>query len=877
MTPLKKLLTGSTGLSMWGVAPRMPQVVGAAILGAVGITAGAFVTYAVGYIAVTLVTSWAVKALYPKPSMDTSNSQGILANTREPDAPHNYVYGTVRKGGTVTYMESTGSNNKYLHIILTLAGHEVNAIGDIYINDQIATLDGNGYVTSQSWNSKIRIRKHTGNETVPDDLLRVESAQITNNFVGVGIAYLYIRLEYDQDVFPNGIPLFTAIVQGKKVYDPRTSTTAFSSNAALCIRDYITDVRGLGDSAVNDTTFSASANVCDENITLAAGGTEKRYTMNGVINASQTPGDILQQMMSSCAGTVFWGQGEWQLKAGYYTSPVKTFTLDDLRGPIQLQTRQSMGSIYNSVIGTFNDAAQGYITVDYPKLKSSTFLTEDNGVDSPIDLNLPFTTSASAAQRIAKLTLFRGREQITFSAEFGLAGFQVQVGDIVAFTNEKYGWSAKEFEVVGWRFYPNQDAGDLRVNLDLRETSSDAFSWSAEESAIIANNTNLPSPYYVSPVGLSVSDELVVYHEKLTNLVSLVTTSSEPEMIDYVQVEFKKSSEGSWRDGGYGELGLFQINDIEDGLYDFRVRSINAFGVKGEFTTRSNYRVEGLSEPPQDVTGLVAEVNGDTINLSWTPVTDLDLSYYLIRHSSATNGATWAASINYVDKVARPSTEASVPAKAGTYLIKAVDKTGVQSTNATSIVVPAGVITSRATVVTVTENAAFTGTKSDVVLQDSEIRLGAILNFDSLSGNIDSLSGQWDALGVSYTNTFGTYYFANIISRASAQQGFVTVDMVTRRFDTTSGLWDNLAGNIDLLPGNWDSFTGSADFNDTNVVAYVSTTNDDPAGSPTWSGWTKIRAANIYGRGLRFKVELSSDAAGVSPAISALSATGNYA
>ena len=362
MTPLKKLLLGTTSLSIWNVAPRDPIMIGNAILGAFAIeTTSIAVIYAVGYLATTAVTSWALKALYPKPSAASMSSQGLLANAKDAAAAHEYVYGTVRKGGVITYLESTGPSNKFLHIILTLAGHEVNAIGDIYIDDQVATLDGSGFVTSQSWASKIRIVKYTGSQTTAPALLLAESAKINSTFVGNGIAYLYIRLEYDQDVFPSGIPLFTAIVQGKKVYDTRTSTTAFSANAALCIRDYITDARGLGDTSVNDTTFSASANVCDENVTLAVGGTEKRYTMNGVISADQTPGDILQQMMTCCAGTTFWGQGEWQLKVGYYTPPVKTLTLDDLRGPIQLQTRQSMGSIFNSVTGTFNDASQGYI------------------------------------------------------------------------------------------------------------------------------------------------------------------------------------------------------------------------------------------------------------------------------------------------------------------------------------------------------------------------------------------------------------------------------------------------------------------------------------------------------------------------------------
>jgi hypothetical protein len=44
---------------------------------------------------------------------------------------------------------------------------------------------------------------------------------------------------------------------------------------------------------------------------------------------------------------------------------------------------------------------------------SSTFETEDGGEQTLLDLALPFTTSAATAQRLAKLTLFRGREQMT--------------------------------------------------------------------------------------------------------------------------------------------------------------------------------------------------------------------------------------------------------------------------------------------------------------------------------------------------------------------------------------------------------------------------------------------------------------------------------
>ena len=878
----------------WDFAPRDPVTIGTAILGS-SLTAATTITIAgtaiaagawvVGTLVTTALTSFALRKLGPKAAGGGAENKGTLLNARQAAASQEYVYGQVRKGGIITYMNTTGAENKYLHMVIAVAGHEVEEIGSVYVNDELISLDGSGYVSGTRWGGKIRILKHLGNQTSWTDNFANASTNLKNTlasecglpsaFVGAGIAYMYVRLEYDQDIFSGGMPTFTAIVKGKKIYDPRTATTAYSNNAALVIRDYITSSNGLNDAAVDDTYFSAAANDCDDAIPLAAGGTQARYTVDGVINADSTIGNALADMMEACNGALFFSGGVWKMKAGVYSASVKSFTLDDFRSGITMPTRLSRRDNFNRITGKFIDASSDWIETDFPAITSAAFLSEDNGVENTLDVGLNLVTNAARAQRLAKQKLFRSREQMTITAEFGLSALDVEVGDIIDLTVDRYGWSAKEFEVAAWKLIVS-DSGSLRVAMTLRETSEAAFAWDATETAIIANNTTLLDYTSVPALGLSVSDALRVYHEKLSNVVTLTSTSSQPALIDYVQVEFRKSSETNWRDGGYGDLGTFEISDIEDGTYDFRVRAVNGFGIKGAWTTRSSYQVEGLSQPPQDVTGFAAEVNGDTVNLSWTAVPDLDLSYYVIRHAKETSSAAWSGAVTYVEKVARPSTDVSVPAKAGTYLIKAVDKTGVQSVNATSVVVAADEVTSRATVVTITEDPTFAGAKTDVVVQDNELRLGSVTLLDGLSGNVDDLVGQWDALGVSYANTSGIYVFDNIIDRTVAEQGFITVDIKTRRFDTTGGLWDDLSGNIDVLAGYWDDLTGGADFGDTTVTAYVSTTNDDPAGSPTWSVWRKIRAANVYGRALRFKVELHSGAAGISPAISELSATGNY-
>jgi hypothetical protein len=262
------------------------------------------------------------------------------------------------------------------------------------------------------------------------------------------------------------------------------------------------------------------------------------------------------------------GGGKWQLKPGYYSTPTASFTLDDLRGPISGSPRANMRDSFNSVRGKFNDADQDWITVDYPEISSTVFLAEDNGFEQPLDLELPFTTSSPMAQRLAKITLYRARDAITFSADFGLSALSTQIGDTVSLTIDRYGWSGKTFEVTGWKFYANQDAGDLRVNLVLREISASSFDWDADETEIISNNTNLLKFNQVPNVGVNAVATTRVLNEKVTNFILVTVTASEFEQsqVDYVEVQFRQSDNGDYKTLGTGQLGGFEAVDLDNGF-----------------------------------------------------------------------------------------------------------------------------------------------------------------------------------------------------------------------------------------------------------------------------------------------------------------------
>ena len=211
----------------------------------------------------------------PKKQNFQAEARDRLHVVRSSIEPRRVIYGEAAVSGPLAYAESTGSNKEYLHLVIPLAGHEVEAIGDVYLNDErIGALDGSGNVTTGRFSGSVRVKKHLGTaaQTADADLVAESAGLWTTDHRLQGVAYLYIRLKYSAETFPNGIPNIQAVVRGKKLYDPRDAGTRWSDNWALIVRDYLTSDHGLGCDAseVDDTLVAAAANAADEWVTMAS-------------------------------------------------------------------------------------------------------------------------------------------------------------------------------------------------------------------------------------------------------------------------------------------------------------------------------------------------------------------------------------------------------------------------------------------------------------------------------------------------------------------------------------------------------------------------------------------------------------------------------
>lgn len=851
------LLSTATGLATGTFA--FGSIAGVTLFGSAALT----------HFLVTTAIGAAINALTPKPK--AAAETGYNVTTTSSVADHQIVYGRTKVAGVRVFDTTTGNSNEYLHRVLAITGHEIESFDEIYLNDELVTIDGSGNVTSPSrYNGYVRIKTHLGADNQPADAdLVSEVDSWTAQHTLSGISYVYVRYKFDRDVFPNGVPELTTVIKGKKVYDPRSGITAWSDNPALCIRDYLTNTTyGLGEDSENidDTLFSTAANVCEfYNYPTLTG--DARYALNGNFTTGASPYDLLSNLLSSMGGLLWYAQGKWRVKPAYYTAPSVVFDENDLRSSISINTRHSRRDNFNKVNGTWRGEESNWQQTDYPPVSNAAFVIADNGQEREIDLNLPFTSDVGMARRIANIFLERNRQQLTIRASFGMRAFQVQVGDIVKITNSRFGWFEKEFEVVSWTFGLVDD-NDLQVQMALREISASVFDDISDGVIYERDNTTLPSPFTVAGVGIAVEAIAQVSNQKVSNIAKITTTASSEIYIDYVEVEYKPTSETVWKAVGNGPVGVFEAVDLETGNYDFRVRAVNTFGVRGEWNTLSNQEVNAFIGDPSDVESVAFEVSGGTIFLTWPAIPDPDLSHYVIKHNSATTGATWGNSTTVIEKIPRPATQAALPARSGTYLIRAYDKEGNFSVNATTVVVLPTDLPALGTTDTQVEDPTFNGVSgsTNIVLVSSSIEIS--------DTSAASPTGEY-IFGGEVNGTGGPIgYIDTGSSRNARVTGFVTFE---RRYDNGTLLWDAIPQDWDTWPDTWDTWTNEdANFGDVGVTIYVSPTDDDPSGTPTWGEYVLANGGYVTGRAFRFKAVLASTNQYYTPAALTLSADVEY-
>jgi len=575
-----------------------------------------------------------------KSSGDTANRNlGIKRAITNPIAPRNIVYGKTRVGGTIvqrTLTAKSASTKNVLHQVIALAGHEINNITKIYIDagkgiKELDLSDTNDFVSATensttvfrcvdpefantdndeayTGGSLIKLAFEKGDQTTANGyaVAQMSSASAwSTDHKMLGIAYIYINCIYDTEKFTQ-IPSFSFEIEGKKVFDPVSSSTVYSTNPALIIRDYLMDsTYGFGatsteiNDAVTGAGFVKARSDCNDSVSITS-GTESRYTLNGQFTSTEEPQTVLETMLSACAGQLLYNNGVFSLFVGKERTASGTITDDKILEPIQIQTKFSGRELANGVKATYVRPSDEYIAAEITPYKDSTYLTQDTpsgkaqaDYENFLNLSFPYTQSSFTAQRLARIALDYQRQNQTLSVLVPLEFLSHQVGDIVNLDNDRLGYSGKDFEIVGMSF---EFVGEqyLALRLSLKEYSTTVFN----NITYVADPT-LPSPpdtgdnTVSSPTGLALA-EFTKDSQVRLHFIRASWTNNLDDKIVTTEVAYKKSTDSNFdaADVSYPSNSFsFYVEPAT--TYNVKVRHISNTGVSSAYTGTVNLTTSG--------------------------------------------------------------------------------------------------------------------------------------------------------------------------------------------------------------------------------------------------------------------------------------------
>lgn len=314
-------------------------------------------------------------------------------------------------------------------------------------------------------------------------------------------------------------------------------------------------------------------------------------------------------------------------------------------------------------------------------------------------------------------------------------------------------------------------------------------------------------------------------------------------------VRVREVGETSYREADliYRSAEKLVLENLEDGKrYDLMVfykrTGSGSASLSGSLMSaaaaQNNILFEGASARPDNVENFKMSVVGEIAIITWDRVRNIDFDHYEIRFSPELSGVEWGgAQVLYNDL---RDNRIMIPLRSGSYLIKAVDRSGYSSLAASVVSSNVGDVSGFNVVETITEDPAFAGDKDNCVVESGQLTLDVL------------------SLGV------GTYTFADVFDLGAVYTCRLTPHIVARGKNAGDTLdsWGALdtVSSLDglVLPGDWD------------VRFEYRTTEDDPSGTPVWSDWADLVIGDYKFRAIYSRVVLLSGSVNITPSISGL-------
>lgn len=468
------------------------------------------------------------------------------------------------------------------------------------------------------------------------------------NYVDVGgypkMAWLDMNFVVSNEL--NGNPTVSCFVKGRKVYDTRTGETKYSTNPAMCLRDFILSKRfGLGKwitrENIDEDSFKEVADYCDEIITYKGSSGEtiscKRYELNIVIDQRQSALDWISDILGNFCGFLVCSQDKLFLKIEKPENIVYKFNdsnSSDLSvAPLALDDTPNRYTVsFIDPLNNWNSVEA--IVEDFADQKNRGKIIEKS-------VSLEGTTSQNQALRLARF--YRDYNSICFktiSFKTGQQAMHLEPGDIIDFSFHNV-FQNEPFRIT--EIKENNDgtfeisARNYNKNIynDYLGATIQVYNYGTKNTSLIGNvpeikNATFSQDYYINSDGSIVSDltcnfdlPTYDYFHRVFIYYYGYSEGEKPEITDSIWTYFGSTTGSS-----------FTINNVKTNyIYGFKLVVENTSGRRSSGIITDEVFITGKDIPPSNVTNgnIWYDPNSTEIKLIWTAVKDKDLKCYEIK------------------------------------------------------------------------------------------------------------------------------------------------------------------------------------------------------------------------------------------------------
>ncbi|MBA3576176.1 MAG: fibronectin type III domain-containing protein [Sphingomonas sp.] len=587
----------------------------------IGVT---LVTAAIG-IGLSVGLNFLASALFapeqPKP-------EDVQTSVKNPTVSRQRHYGRVKTSGPWVFGESKAGQ---LHKVIALGTGELDAIEEIWVDDNIVTVNGAGNVTVSPYNGALRILTRMGLPT------ETHYSELTSAFPewdsahrGDGISSLYayqrgVSADKISKVFPNLTQtLYRVVARASKVFNPSTGTTVWSDNAAAVIRDFMTHADAMRLPVDMMTTTEATAgwlaayNVATENIARKAGGTEDRYRLWGSYRLDERPADVLSRMLQCCDGRIVpTPDGGVTLDVGAWEEPTVIIDEDAIVGFSEVSRGRDILTTANVIRATYLGVTHDYQATDADQWRDEDDVSLRGEIASDLSFNM--APSHGQARRLMKLAAYRANPSWVGTFQCNLKGLAAFGKRFVRVTYPLFGID-EVFEIGDFRFNIGEGGILTGVTIQVQSMPAEAYDWDAEAeegtepiSETVTTDDTIPLPLNFSFIfdRITVGSTLVPF--------GIILFDLPPSEGLKVEARYKLQSASEWNVVPVGDDATeAQTPALSDGaIYEAQVRHVTITGRQGDWTASDTVTPVADGTAPGILTNVVGTGGVGEVALSW--------------------------------------------------------------------------------------------------------------------------------------------------------------------------------------------------------------------------------------------------------------------